>query len=113
MSTTTAAPVIETIVVDAPIERAFEMFTADIGSWWPASHHILQAELAEMVFEPRVGGHIIDRGADGIGVPVGPGPGLRAAAPRRLQLGHHPPLADRDRPGAHQRGRGPLHPRVH
>ncbi len=65
MSTTTAAPVIETIVVDAPIERAFEMFTAGIGSWWPASHHILQAELAEMVFEPRVGGHIIDRGADG------------------------------------------------
>lgn len=65
MSTTTAAPVIETIVVDAPIERAFEMFTAGIGSWWPASHHILQAELAEMTFEPRVGGHIIDRGADG------------------------------------------------
>lgn len=65
MSTTTAAPVIETIVVDAPIERTFEMFTAGIGSWWPTDHHILQAELAEMVFEPRVGGHIIDRGADG------------------------------------------------
>jgi uncharacterized protein YndB with AHSA1/START domain len=65
MSTTTAASVTETIVVDAPIERAFEVFTADIGSWWPTSHHILDAELAEMVFEPRVGGHIIDRGTDG------------------------------------------------
>ena len=63
--TATAAPVTETIVVDAPIERAFEVFTADIGSWWPTSHHILSAELAEMVFEPRVGGHIIDRGVDG------------------------------------------------
>jgi uncharacterized protein YndB with AHSA1/START domain len=63
--TTTAAPVTETIVVKGPIERAFEVFTADIGSWWPTSHHILQAELAEMVFEPWVGGHIIDRGADG------------------------------------------------
>lgn len=65
MSTATAAPVTETIVVDAPIERAFEAFTADIGSWWPEGHHILQAELAEMVFEPHEGGHIIDRGVDG------------------------------------------------
>ena len=53
------------IVVDAPIDRAFSVFTADMGSWWPAEHHILQAELAEMVFEPRVGGHIYDRGTDG------------------------------------------------
>jgi uncharacterized protein YndB with AHSA1/START domain len=65
MTVTTAAPVTETIVVDAPIDRAFAVFTADIGSWWPPSHHILQAELAEMVFEPHVGGHIIDRGTDG------------------------------------------------
>jgi uncharacterized protein YndB with AHSA1/START domain len=65
MSTTTAAPVTETIVVDAPIERAFEVFTAGIGSWWPTSHHILKADLAEMVFEPRAGGHIVDRGTDG------------------------------------------------
>jgi uncharacterized protein YndB with AHSA1/START domain len=65
MTMTTAAPVTETIVVNAPVERAFDVFTADIGSWWPTSHHILQAELAEMVFEPREGGHIIDRGVDG------------------------------------------------
>jgi uncharacterized protein YndB with AHSA1/START domain len=53
------------ITVDAPIERTFSVFTADIGSWWPAEHHILQAELAEMIFEPREGGHIYDRGVDG------------------------------------------------
>jgi uncharacterized protein YndB with AHSA1/START domain len=53
------------IVVEAPIERAFSVFTADIGSWWPPANHILEAELAEMVFEPRVGGHIYDRGVDG------------------------------------------------
>ena len=41
------------------------MFTEGIGSWWDPNHHILEAELAEMVFEPRVGGHIIDRGTDG------------------------------------------------
>jgi uncharacterized protein YndB with AHSA1/START domain len=53
------------IVVDAPVERAFELFTAGIASWWPPEHHLLEGELAEMVFEPRVGGHVIDRGADG------------------------------------------------
>ena len=61
----TVTPVRASIVVQAPIERAFEVFTADIGSWWPEANHILQAELAEMVFEPRVGGHIYDRGVDG------------------------------------------------
>ena len=55
----------ETIVVDAPIERAFSVFTEGIGSWWPPEHHILQAELAEMVFEPRVCGNVYDRGVDG------------------------------------------------
>jgi uncharacterized protein YndB with AHSA1/START domain len=53
------------VEVQAPIERAFQVFTDDIVSWWNPDHHILRAELAEMVFEPRVGGHIIDRGVDG------------------------------------------------
>jgi len=54
-----------TIVVEAPIERAFSVFTEDMGSWWPPEHHILEAELAELVFEPREGGHVYDRGVDG------------------------------------------------
>jgi uncharacterized protein YndB with AHSA1/START domain len=60
-----AEPVRETITVEAPIERAFAVFTEEMGSWWPEGHHVLQAPLAEMVFEPRVGGHIYDRGTDG------------------------------------------------
>lgn len=54
-----------TITVDAPVDRAFKVFTEGIGTWWVPEHHILQAELKEMVFEPEVGGHIIDRGVDG------------------------------------------------
>ena len=66
MSTQTTDTSISTsIVVEAPIERAFTVFTEDMGSWWPPEHHILQAELAEMVFERRVGGAIYDRGTDG------------------------------------------------
>jgi uncharacterized protein YndB with AHSA1/START domain len=53
------------IVVNASIERAFSLFTDGIGDWWPPEHHILEAELAEIVFEPRVGGNIYDRGVDG------------------------------------------------
>jgi hypothetical protein len=53
------------IVVETPVERAFRVFTEEMSSWWNPDHHILQGELAEMVFEPRVGGHIYDRRVDG------------------------------------------------
>src|SRR6185312_10212235 len=53
------------IEVAASMAQAFDVFTSQIGSWWDKDHHILQAPLAEMVFEPFVGGHIIDRGTDG------------------------------------------------
>jgi uncharacterized protein YndB with AHSA1/START domain len=53
------------ILVEAPIERAFSVFTDGMGSWWNPEHHLLEAELDEIVFEPRVGGHVYDRGVDG------------------------------------------------
>ena len=53
------------IIVEAPIEHAFSTFTDGIGTWWNPEHHVLRSELKEMVFEPRVGGHIIDRATDG------------------------------------------------
>ncbi len=62
---TTGTSVRTSIVVDAPIERAFTVFTADMGSWWPPEHHIIEGELAGMVFEPSVGGRIYDRATDG------------------------------------------------
>ena len=61
----TETAVSTSIVVEAPIERAFAVFTEDIGSWWPPDHHLLEAELAEMVFETHEGGHVLDRGVDG------------------------------------------------
>jgi len=60
-----ATSVARSIVVQAPIERTFSIFTDGIGTWWPPDHHLLEGELASMEFEPRVGGHIVDRGADG------------------------------------------------
>jgi uncharacterized protein YndB with AHSA1/START domain len=65
MTESLSSSVESSIVVEAPIHRAFAVFTEDIGSWWPPEHHILESELAEMVFEPRQGGHVYDRGTDG------------------------------------------------
>ncbi len=53
------------IVVDAPIERAFSVFTQDFGSFKPPTHNLLAVEIAETVFEPRAGGRLYDRGVDG------------------------------------------------
>jgi len=66
MSTTdTSTSVSTSIVIEAPVERAFEAFVHEMASWWNPDHHILEGQLAEMVVEPRVGGHIYDRGVDG------------------------------------------------
>jgi len=66
VSTQTAnTSVTSSVVVGAPIEKAFSVFTDGIATWWSPDHHVLQTELAEMVFEPREGGFIYDRGVDG------------------------------------------------
>ena len=42
MSTqSTAAPVRTSIAVEAPRQRAFEVFTQEMASWWPEDHHLL------------------------------------------------------------------------
>ena len=53
------------IVVEAPLERAFSFFTESFGSFKPPEHNMLEVEIAETVFEPRVGGCLYDRGVDG------------------------------------------------
>jgi uncharacterized protein YndB with AHSA1/START domain len=53
------------IIVQAPIERAFTVFTERFGDFKPKEHNMLGTPIAETVFEPKVGGHIYDKGADG------------------------------------------------
>jgi uncharacterized protein YndB with AHSA1/START domain len=53
------------IVVEAPVETAFSVFTAGIGTWFPPEYNILGVDIAERTFEPHVGGRIYDRGVDG------------------------------------------------
>jgi uncharacterized protein YndB with AHSA1/START domain len=66
MSTQAEQTAIRTsIVVEAPLERAFAVFVEDFDRVKPREHNMLGVDIAETVFEPRVGGHIYDRGVDG------------------------------------------------
>jgi uncharacterized protein YndB with AHSA1/START domain len=53
------------IVVEAPVERAFAVFTERFGDFKPPEHNLLGVSKVETTFEPRVGGHIYDRDTDG------------------------------------------------
>ena len=53
------------IVVQAPIDRAFRVFTDDFDRIKPREHNLLTVPIEETVLEPKVGGRIYDRGVDG------------------------------------------------
>ena len=65
MTQVAAGVVSRQVVVDVPIEQAFAAFTERFGDFKPREHNLLQVAIAETVFEPKVGGHILDRGVDG------------------------------------------------
>lgn len=64
-SKTRTTTVVASIVVEAPVEAAFKVFTEDFGRFKPPEHNLLGVDIAETVFEPRVGGYLYDRAVDG------------------------------------------------
>jgi hypothetical protein len=69
--TISIAPVRKAVVVEASPQRAFEVFTAGIDSWWPKTHGIGATPLVKSVIEPFVGGRWYTRHEDGKDVVVG------------------------------------------
>jgi uncharacterized protein YndB with AHSA1/START domain len=65
MTHAASATVRKSLVVEAPVEKAFAVFTERLGDFKPPEHNLLAAPIEETVFEPRVGGHIYDRATDG------------------------------------------------
>jgi len=65
MNMQTIAPVRQSVEVSAPLPVAFEVFTARLASWWPASHHIAAAPFVDAVIEPRTGGRWFERDEQG------------------------------------------------
>jgi len=59
------APVRRSVTVDVSVERAFEVFTANFGRWWPVTHKIGATPLKTAIIEPRVGGRWYEIGEDG------------------------------------------------
>jgi uncharacterized protein YndB with AHSA1/START domain len=60
-----ASTVRHSVVVDAPLEKAFEVFTEGFSRFKPPEHNMLGVEIERTVFEPQVGGRVYDRGIDG------------------------------------------------
>ena len=66
MIDTATAPLKKSVYVDAPVDRAFEIFTDGIASWWPLdTHSIFGDERNTVVFESGIGGRIYEQTADG------------------------------------------------
>ncbi len=58
-------PVRTSVTVKASAARAFRVFTEEIDSWWPRSHHIGKAPMKRNVLETRAGGRCYSEQTDG------------------------------------------------
>jgi uncharacterized protein YndB with AHSA1/START domain len=65
------APVRKSIFVNAPQDRAFGVFTAGIGRWWPKTHKIGLADLDRPIIEPRHGGRWYELDVNGSECEIG------------------------------------------
>jgi uncharacterized protein YndB with AHSA1/START domain len=64
--TLTIAPVRKEVVVNASAQRAFDVFTEQLASWWPYDTHRLGGvEVETVVMEPNEGGRLYQRNVDG------------------------------------------------
>lgn len=59
------APVKKSVTVNAPITRAFDVFTSGFGRWWPATHSIGKSPIRNAVMELKTGGRWYEIGEDG------------------------------------------------
>lgn len=56
----------KSVAVSVPVEKAFQVYTEGMATWWPIeTHSVAQERDATAVFEGRVGGRIFEREADG------------------------------------------------
>jgi uncharacterized protein YndB with AHSA1/START domain len=81
----TIAPVVVSVRVAAPPDRAFSLFARDMGRWWPHGMTIGAKPHVEIVIEPRTGGRWFER--DEQGAETSWGKVLAWEPPGRLLLG--------------------------
>jgi len=61
----TIAPIIRTVRTRAAPPRAFDVFTRQMGQWWPKGGGLGGQPLQDMVVEPFEGGRWFERDIDG------------------------------------------------
>ena len=61
----TIAPIVRSVEVKASPARAFALFTGDFGQWRPAMMTIGATPAVAIEIEPKVGGAMFERAADG------------------------------------------------
>jgi uncharacterized protein YndB with AHSA1/START domain len=84
----TTATVRRSVTVQAPPERAFEVFTSGFSTWWPMNtHHIGETMAVDVVIEPFAGGRWFER--DSAGNECNWGFVTEWEPPRRLLLAWH------------------------
>jgi uncharacterized protein YndB with AHSA1/START domain len=58
-------PIVKTVMVHAAPARAFALFAGDFGRWWPLARVHTGLDPVDCAIEPRVGGRVFERAADG------------------------------------------------
>ena len=76
-----------TLEVRCSVERAFEVFAGNMGSWWPTAHHLGDQPFADVRIEPFEGGQWYE--VDGGGNRCPWGRVLAYHPPNRLLLAWH------------------------
>ena len=61
----TIDPVTTSVVVEAPVDRAWEVFTQDLRTWWPMKDYSVAGEGSQAFVEGRLGGRFYERTAGG------------------------------------------------
>jgi uncharacterized protein YndB with AHSA1/START domain len=59
------APVRKSILVKAPLDIAFKIFTSGLTLWWPPNTGLGNKPIEKVFLEPRLGGRWLERSEDG------------------------------------------------
>jgi uncharacterized protein YndB with AHSA1/START domain len=94
-SQTRLEPVVNAVTVNASLERAFEVFTQDVKSWWPLDRYSVAGDedvagvtAVDSIIEPREGGRWYEVRSDGSEADWGEV--VVFDAPHRLVASWHP-----------------------
>ena len=94
-------PIRRSVTVGLDPERAFRLFTEEMGSWWPVEMHSRAVDefpdedlkVERLEFQTRVGGQVLEHMSDGRALPWGEV--LVWEPPDRFVLAWHPTSSDR------------------